>query len=207
VAAARVRGGDTRGQLLAAAVSVIAEDGWAAATSRAVAGRAGVNNAMVHYHFGSIDALRRAAVWHAMEAEMAGPMAAMLEAGDLLEGITEAVGWLVAEGAGAPGNRVLAEALVQSLRDAEIRDGLGQALHAFREVLTSRFSEEVTAGRLRRDADPAALAVIFGALIDGLLLHVFTDPALDVRSPTEALAGLLRPAGYRRERRQRMGNR
>lgn len=199
MAAARVRGGDTRGQLLRAAVAVIAEDGWAAATSRVVADRAGVNNAMVHYHFGSVDALRRAAVWHVLEAELAGPMAAILEPGDLLEGITEAVGRLVAEGAGAPGNRVLAEALVQSMRDAEIRDGLAQALHALRELLTSRFAQEMQAGRLRSDADPAALAVIFAALIDGLLLHVFTDPALDVQSPTQALAGLLRPAGYRRE--------
>ncbi|HEY5988243.1 MAG TPA: helix-turn-helix domain-containing protein [Streptosporangiaceae bacterium] len=201
MSAARVRGSDSRGQLLEAAVAVIAEDGWAAATSRVVADRAGVNNAMVHYHFGSIDALRRAAVWHAIEAELAGPMAAMMEAGDLLDGITDVVGRLAAEGAGTPGNRVLAEALVQSLRDDEIREGLAQALHALREMLTSGFIQEQQAGRLRGDADPAALAVVIAALIDGLLLHVFADPALDVRSPTEALAGLLRPAGYRREAR------
>ena len=195
MAAARVRGGDTRAQLLGAAVAVIAEDGWAAATSRVVADRAGVNNALVHYHFGSVDALRRAAVWHVIEAELAGPMAAMLEADDLLEGITDAVAGLAAEGAGAPGNRVLAEALVQSMRDAQIRDGLARALHALRELLTSRFAQELQAGRLRHDADPAALAVIFAALIDGLVLHVFADPALDVRSPTAALARLLRPPG------------
>jgi AcrR family transcriptional regulator len=176
-------------------VAVIAEDGWAGATSRVVADRAGVNNALVHYHFGSVDALRRAAVWHVIEAELAGPMAAMLEADDLLEGITDVVGLLAAEGAGTAGNRVLAEALVQSMRDAQIRDGLARALHALRELLTSRFAQELQAGRLRRDADPAALAVIFAALIDGLVLHVFADPTLDVRSPTAALARLLRPAG------------
>ncbi|MGE5291556.1 MAG: TetR/AcrR family transcriptional regulator [Micromonosporaceae bacterium] len=193
--AARVRGGDTRAQLLAAAVAVIAEDGWAAATSRVVAGRAGVNNALVHYHFGSIDALRRAAVWHVVEAELAGPMAAMLEAGDLLGGIADAVGGLAEEGAASPGNRVLAEALVQSMRDDEIRDGLARALGALRDLLTSRLIQELQAGRVRRDADPAALAVIFAALIDGLVLHVFAEPGLDVRSPVAALAGLLRPPG------------
>jgi len=52
----------------------------------------------------------------------------------------------------------------------------------------------VQAGRLRHDADPAALAVVFAALIDGLVLHVFADPTLDVRSPTAVLARLLRPA-------------
>ena len=176
-------------------MAVIAEDGWAAATSRVVADRAGVNNALVHYHFGSVEALRRAAVWHVIEAELAGPMAALLEADDLLDGIVGTVGRLAAEGAGAPGNRVLAEALVQSMRDDEIRDGLARALHTLRELLTGRLIQELQAGRLRRDADPAALAVIFPALIDGLLLHVFTEPVLDVQSPLAALAGLLRPAG------------
>lgn len=176
-------------------MAVIAEDGWAAATSRVVAGRAGVNNALVHYHFGSIDALRRAAVWHAIEAELAGPMAAMIDADDLLEGIVDAVAGLAGEGAGSPGNRVLAEALVQSMRDSEIRDCLARALHTLRELLTSRFTQELEAGRVRRDADPATLAVVFAALIDGLVLHVFADPALDVRSPTAALARLLRPPG------------
>jgi AcrR family transcriptional regulator len=175
-------------------VAVIAEGGWSAATSRVVAARAGVNNALVHYHFGSVEALRRAAVWHVLNAELAGPMAAMLEAGDLLEGITGVVGRLAAD-AGAPANRVLAEALVQSMRDVEIRDGLARALRTLRELLTSRFAEDLRAGLLRQDADPAALAAIFAALIDGLLLHVFADPTLDVRSPTAALARLLRPAG------------
>jgi AcrR family transcriptional regulator len=202
VTAARVRGTDTRAQLLRAAVAIIAEDGWAAATSRVVADRAGVNNALVHYYFGSIDALRRAAVWHVIETELAGLMAAMFEADDLLEAITDVVGGLAAQGAEAPGNRVLAEALVQSIRDTEIRDGLAQALHTVRELLTNRLAQEIKAGRLRDDADPEALATIFAALIDGLVLHVFTDPALDVRSPTAALAALLRPAGSR-DRRER----
>ena len=52
----------TRARLLSAAASLIAERGWSAVTTRAVAERAGVNQALVHYHFGSIDNLRREAV-------------------------------------------------------------------------------------------------------------------------------------------------
>ena len=47
----------TRRRIEAAAVALVAERGWDAATTRAVAERAGVNRGLVHYHFESIDAL------------------------------------------------------------------------------------------------------------------------------------------------------
>ncbi len=46
------RGDVTRGQILAAAREVLAADGYAGATTRAVAERAGVRLSLVHYHFG-----------------------------------------------------------------------------------------------------------------------------------------------------------
>ncbi len=51
----------TSERLAAAAVQLIAEDGWAAVTTRRVAERAGVNQGLVHYHYGSVAALRREA--------------------------------------------------------------------------------------------------------------------------------------------------
>jgi AcrR family transcriptional regulator len=39
-------------QLVEAGVAVLADGGWPAVTTRAVAGRAGANVALIHYHFG-----------------------------------------------------------------------------------------------------------------------------------------------------------
>jgi AcrR family transcriptional regulator len=47
----RVRGEDTRVQILDAARDALAEDGYARTTTRAIAERAGVQLSLVHYHF------------------------------------------------------------------------------------------------------------------------------------------------------------
>src|SRR5919198_482670 len=52
----------TKQQILEAAFATLKEDGFAAATSRAVARRGGFNPALVFYYFGSMDALLLAAL-------------------------------------------------------------------------------------------------------------------------------------------------
>lgn len=54
--------GETRDRLLAATRTVIAAEGWGAVTTRRVAEVAGVGAGLVHYHAGSVAALRRDAV-------------------------------------------------------------------------------------------------------------------------------------------------
>jgi AcrR family transcriptional regulator len=48
----RARGEDTRAQILDAARDVLAENGYAATTTRGIAEAAGVQPSLVHYHFG-----------------------------------------------------------------------------------------------------------------------------------------------------------
>lgn len=55
--ARRPEGADTRASLLDAAEALLLEDGYAAVTSRRVGERAGVNSALVHYYFESMDGL------------------------------------------------------------------------------------------------------------------------------------------------------
>lgn len=52
---------DTRDKLLAGTLQVLAEQGIAKASARAIATSAGVNQALVFYHFGSVDELLAAA--------------------------------------------------------------------------------------------------------------------------------------------------
>ncbi|RSN62270.1 MULTISPECIES: TetR/AcrR family transcriptional regulator [Actinomadura] len=193
-------GAPTRIRLLEAAVAVMGEDGWSAVTSRAVARRAAVNNALVHYYFGSVDALRRAAVLHALERELEGPVSAVLDAPDVLDGLVAAITDLTAPPAagdetGAPRLRVITEALVHGLRDDELRRATVEQLAAFRGALADRFAAQRAAGGLRPDADPAGLAVVVAALVDGLLLHAVVDPGTDAAAATAGLVGLLRRSG------------
>jgi AcrR family transcriptional regulator len=75
----RAGAADTRGEILAAARHVFGEQGFDAATVRAVAARAGVDPALVHHYFGSKQALFLAAMelpidFDALIAQvMAGP--------------------------------------------------------------------------------------------------------------------------------------
>ncbi|HLS79756.1 MAG TPA: helix-turn-helix domain-containing protein [Nocardia sp.] len=53
----RAADGDTRDRLMAATAAIIREEGYAAATSRRVAERAGVRSALVYYYFPTMDDL------------------------------------------------------------------------------------------------------------------------------------------------------
>src|SRR5919199_967659 len=46
---------ETRGRLVEAALAALREEGFAGATSRAIARRAGLNQALIFYHYGSLD--------------------------------------------------------------------------------------------------------------------------------------------------------
>jgi len=53
---------DTRAALVEAAVAALRENGFAGASAREIAGRAGCNQALVFYHFGSVNKLHLAAL-------------------------------------------------------------------------------------------------------------------------------------------------
>ena len=76
------RGDTTRGALLRAAVEIFARDGFHAAGTRELAQAAGVNQALIGYHFGGKDGLYRAVfedIVSQMQARI-GPLASALDA-------------------------------------------------------------------------------------------------------------------------------
>jgi AcrR family transcriptional regulator len=75
----RTAGGDTRAEILAAARSMFAEGGYAAATLRAVARSAGVDPALILHHFGSKEGLFRAAMQVPIDPSV---IAALITSGD-----------------------------------------------------------------------------------------------------------------------------
>jgi AcrR family transcriptional regulator len=70
------RAGQTREALLRAALAVFGRDGFHAASNRAISEAAGVNQALIAYHYGGKEGLYRAAIEHITEniARHMGPL-------------------------------------------------------------------------------------------------------------------------------------
>jgi AcrR family transcriptional regulator len=183
-----VERGDTRSRILHAAAAAIAERGWGAVSTRDIAERAGVNNALIHYYFGTRQQLLRAAAIDAILRDLQAPGEILARAPSLGIGLSEVIHWIRAYGAASQGARLFAETMLESTRDDMLRAALGGAAAAFRALLATRLAAE--------DAAPAGVsangaAVLLAAALDGLLLHYILDPALDLAGAAAALQAFL----------------
>jgi AcrR family transcriptional regulator len=77
--------GDTRAALVEAAIAVLRESGFAGASARRIAQRAGCNQALVFYHFGSVNDLLVAALEEVSARRMAAYRELIDRAGTLTE--------------------------------------------------------------------------------------------------------------------------
>lgn len=180
-----------RARLIEAAARVLAERGYEAATVKEIARAAGVNQGLVHYYFGSKDALLLAVVREASDRyaeEMRGLRA------------------------GTPGQR-LGRAALGRVRERIAREPEQYRLHhelfglaLTRPGLRSGVAALLAAGRggigqsvlqaARRpvtDAEADALAAVLIACFDGLALQVRVDPDFDLDAAFGMLARLLSP--------------
>ncbi|KJK42811.1 hypothetical protein UK23_35420 [Lentzea aerocolonigenes] len=174
------RGRRTREQLLDAAAQLVGEVGWGAVTTRLVAERAGVNAALVHYHFSSVpDLLSTAALQFA--EQLLTESADALRAQEPAEGIERMLEELSRYTGTDAQSLLLSEALLASHRLPELRGRLAALIADFR----SRVAEWLRSADVK-DAD--AIALLLGAAFDGLVLHRALDESVDFR----AVAGPLR---------------
>ncbi len=163
----------TRERLVRAAASGIARSGWGAVTTRQVAALAGVNQALVHYHFGSMDALKREAALDALAREVSEPMVALFEEETLAGGLRRCLALVGALDPQSEPAVVLYESMLAAARDDELRAILNHALQAFRSVLAQRIAHD-------GGSDPEPAAALVAAALDGALLHRLVDPGLDL---------------------------
>jgi TetR/AcrR family transcriptional regulator, regulator of biofilm formation and stress response len=169
-------------RLLRAAAELIAEVGWGAVSSRMVAERAGVNNALVHYHFDSMEDLLRRAAEQVVTEAFAAPTRAVWR-GPISLGMRAAVKWLGEIDVDAIEVGVLAESLVQARRDAALRAHAAGELEGLRAELTRAITAQ---GGHLADLGARGGATLLLAALDGLLLHRLVDPALDLRPAARA---------------------
>jgi TetR/AcrR family transcriptional regulator, regulator of biofilm formation and stress response len=189
----RLPHGEGRQALLEAVVHVVAREGFEGLTYRAVAAEAGVTHGLVHYHFGSRDAMisetLRWAIGEAIESSLG-----LLAEGGELDSFADGLPSLIARNPDA--QTFQNELLLAACRRPELR--------AHMDLLFETYFDSVRDAliALRIDATPALTRLVFAAL-NGLVLQ-----QLYFRSPKrtgEALAelrALLEPHARKPRRRR-----
>jgi TetR/AcrR family transcriptional regulator, regulator of biofilm formation and stress response len=155
----QARGDARRRSILDAVLAIVAREGVAGASHRAVAAEAGVSPAAVTYYFGSRADLLRAALDHFVDAEVA-------RLGALAEGLAGLPPAVVAErfaaelGEHEPGLAQF-ELYLEAARDPALREAAARCLAAYEGVARSA----IEAAGL--EVDP----VLVVALTDGIALR------------------------------------
>jgi AcrR family transcriptional regulator len=143
----------TRGLLLDATTQIMLEEGYAAATSRRVAARAGVKSALVHYYFPTMDDLYLAVFREGAQANLdrqqealgtAFPLRAMWESASE-----------------SRGNRLLLEFMALANHRKRIRSEIAQWAERWRAAQISALTDILAGGGDGVDKlNPAAVSVL-----------------------------------------------
>lgn len=191
--------GDTRAKLLQGALEALRTQGIAGASARNIAAAAGVNQALIFYHFGSVDELLAAALRHgagervALYVERFGSVTSLSELlvlGRSLHADERAAGNLA----------VLAQMLAGGQTDARLApataDGLGLWVAQIEAVLDRILPSTPLAGAV----DIGGLARAIAAAFVGLELYEGVDSsgaarAMDALEQLGALMAMLENLG------------
>ncbi|ANW19391.1 TetR/AcrR family transcriptional regulator [Streptomyces clavuligerus] len=170
---AHVTAAERRPQLIAAAVSLMAREGVAAGSTRAIAAELGVAQATVHYTFGTKADLYRAVLETLTEDVIARVQTAAEHATGLEEAMRLTADAFLEDLTGRPDlNLLWLELVAHSLRTPELR------------TVVARYHEEtaaIAANVLRRlsersgqeyAVEPEALGRFLVAGLDGLCMHL-----------------------------------
>lgn len=194
----RPRSGQTRQALVAAATSALMEVGFARASAREIARRAGCNQSQVFYHFGSVVDLLLAALDDVSASRMAA-YRAILEEATTLTGLVESAQTIVTEDLDSGYVRVL----VEMITGAHSVPGLGDQValrlvpwNAFAKEAVQRVLDVVPLGSMV-SATEAAHAVVAGLLGLELLASLDGDrtQAIALFSRARTLTSLLEMTG------------
>ncbi|WP_329468440.1 TetR/AcrR family transcriptional regulator [Streptomyces sp. NBC_01431] len=182
------RGHRRREQLINAGVTLLADGGWPAVTTRAVAERAGTNTGLIHYHFGGLPGLHAAIARKAGDEVITPVVDALLEAQDPNAALGSVRDLVPATTGDGRTMRLAVEVMAGALRDPAlgevVRDGLRQARARIGERLGEFHPSWSEARR-------TGAATVVAALLDGLLLHRLLDASLPVDEALAALGDLI----------------
>jgi AcrR family transcriptional regulator len=184
---------DTPNRLLAATRGCIREKGLAATTAREITGAAGANLAAITYHFGSKDRLVSEALLGELRAWLAPALEVLAADTEPATRTLTAIETLIATFEQlrdeAP---VYLEALVQAPRFSSLHGGVVDLWAELRRSLAEQIAGMRDNGTLPAWIEPDAMAGLFVAVANGLVLHVTIDPdGPDLRAMAGQFGGLL----------------
>lgn len=190
---------ETKNKLLEGALRTLTEQGIAKTSARTVAAAAGVNQALVFYHFGSVDELLAAACRYGAEKAVARYRDRLADVGSLSELL--AVGREIHEHERAGGQVAL---LGQLLAGAPTHAALGPAtaagLRLWIDEIEQVLGRVLAATPFGEFADPAGLARAVAASFVGIELYEGVDEtgahaALDALEQLGALVAAVESLG------------
>ncbi len=178
-------------RILRAAGELIVEVGWGNVTTRLISKRAGVNNALIHYYFNTKDDLLLEAATVAFEAEMAGPLTMMEEAGSVAEALKGAFAWLRSVDVHSPLMVIPMEAAHQTVRDERVGAWIRKVWSGYFDLISAAIADGQERGEIPPYIDPESFAVVLGALIDGLFLYRLVELNFDMEKTAGAIDALI----------------
>jgi AcrR family transcriptional regulator len=166
---------DTRARLLAAAADTVRVQGAWQASARVIAARAGVNQALVFYHFGTVGQLVDAACRQTVDDAL-GHYREQLDAVVSLPGLLD-VGRQVRERERVTGNVAMMAQLMAGARTDPVLAGAARyATHAWVASIEPVVLRVMAGSPLAEVVDPAGLARAIAASFIGLELYDDVDP-------------------------------
>lgn len=192
-------GGATRLKLLEGALRTLVEQGIAKTSARSIATTAGVNQALVFYHFGSVDELLAAACVHGAEQRVSRYRERLVALDSLTELLTFARA-MHAEERAAGQVAVLGQLLAAGQTAPALAAATSAGLALWIEELEAVLTRLLAATPLAAFADPAGLARAAAASFVGIELYEGIDPegaarALDSLEQLAVLAQALEGLG------------
>ena len=180
--------------IVKAALETLREEGFEGASSRAIARRGGINQALIFYHFGSVTDLLIASAKHEGE-QRAQRYAARLENIDSLQELVAVARALHVEEVENGGLNVLSQLLAGAASSEELRAGLMESFQPWMRLVEHAVNQVIGdtpyAGVVRTDDLTYAITALFMGIE---LLHTLdpdNEQALSLFATFEMLATVI----------------
>jgi AcrR family transcriptional regulator len=166
---------DTRQMLLDGAIAALRDKGIAGASARSIASAAGVNQALVFYHFGSVDALIQAACREAA-AQQVESYRPLFRSVASLHDLLVLGQRLHAEQRSAGNVTVLAQVLAGARHNPRLAAAAREALTLWIDEIEANLERLLDGNPLTQVADTGCLARAVAAGFIGIELYEGADP-------------------------------
>ena len=175
---------DTKRRLMNATRELVVAKGWSAASSRAIAERAGVNHALINFHFKGKTGLFRATLDRCVDQieKQFGPWMAASSFSAYIDTCVESIPKVRQNS----NFQFLLAAMLEGAHDAGIKAAVIDQTNAFRNGLRVFLT-----GQGLPEKDVERYATIMAAAMDGLMIHFMLDPSTDAEGALRAFEEMI----------------